>query len=925
LVVSAGFRGPVSVSSITYGALSLTRLGAASSSDNAKIEMWYLLNPSLGANTTTVTFSGSPVQSHAGAISFSGVNQATPFGSFASTTGNSATPSLVVTSAADELVLDVVSIRGKRTFTEGSGQSKQWEASFSAQSSAQSTEPGSANVTMSWTASEGEEWAQGGVSIKSATILTQEDYRWYANINDLTPTSSLAFENTAITGVADNALLRLRLNVSATGSPLAAGEQFRLQYSNNLSGPWTDVGGLASSEIWRGYDNPSAFTTDGATLTNLLLSQSGTVETYEENNPSAGMPNSLPVATTTLGRDWFEATANADWGSRSEHASAVYNNKMWVMGGLTSVEDKRDVWSSTDGVTWTQLTGSTWVPRQKLGALFYDNRLWVVAGCKDACANRFRDVHYYTDGGSWVMAIDLADWTARADHTVLSFDNRMWVIGGQSSTTGGYLNDVWHSTNGSAWTQATPAASWSARARHASIVFANRMWVIGGEDAGGLKNDVWYSADGSSWTQATANAGWPSRRDHTVLTYDRRMWVIGGATSTGPLRDVWYSSDGVTWTQATASAAWVARDGHTSVIFNNRMWVMGGEGSAGLRSDVWYSEGNGVGEWDWVLQNNGALHNTTYYFRLIRNDGSELQTYLNYPTLTTVAATPLFTQRDYRWFRDVDTLNPSTSTDALAPENTPYSGSTSTQIQRLRMNLRVTNATSTPGQRFKLQFATALAGPWTDVGAVASATIWRGADKACCSDGASLTALRLASSTVLQSYEEENNSTSTPNAIAPNGLGEWDWVLQNNNAPPNTYYYFRMVQSNGTPLNAYANYPTLNTGFTSYATSGSLVSSIFDTRVIGGATINAIIWQGQTNGGTVRFQLASGNSLSGPWTYVGPDGTANSFYGPILPNISQRIERRFHFNHRYLRYRVLLDGSGTATPVIQDIILNWSP
>ena len=70
---------------------------------------------------------------------------------------------------------------------------------------------------------------------------------------------------------------------------------------------------------------------------------------------------------------------------------------MWVMGGLVSGSvGKNDVWSSTDGVNWTE-----------------------------------------------VLADGDAPWLARFTHQAVVYDGKMWVMGGQIGS-GVKLNDVWH-------------------------------------------------------------------------------------------------------------------------------------------------------------------------------------------------------------------------------------------------------------------------------------------------------------------------------------------------------------------------------------------------------------------------------------------------------------------------------------------------
>ncbi|PIY96729.1 MAG: hypothetical protein COY66_03235 [Candidatus Kerfeldbacteria bacterium CG_4_10_14_0_8_um_filter_42_10] len=46
-----------------------------------------------------------------------------------------------------------------------------------------------------------------------------------------------------------------------------------------------------------------------------------------------------------------------------------------------------------------------------------------------------------------------------------------------------------------------------------------------------------------------------------------------------------------------------------------------------------------IGEWDWLVQNNGAVHDTSYCFRMVKSDGTALDTYTNYPKISTEVTT----------------------------------------------------------------------------------------------------------------------------------------------------------------------------------------------------------------------------------------------------------------------------------------------
>ena len=217
---------------------------------------------------------------------------------------------------------------------------------------------------------------------------------------------------------------------------------------------------------------------------------------------------------------------------------------------------------------------------------------------------------------------------------------------------------------------------------------------------------------------------------------------------------------------------------------------------------------NNFAEWDWVLEENGAPFNTTFFFRMVKGDDTALESYTRYPSI--IMPPPLtLTQTDYRWFENVDSLDPSTP---LAFEHTPFSATTHGEVYRLRMSVGVDGLNlSTGSQAFKLQFSTDTGGPWTDVGSTVSATTWRFFDNPSVANGTTVGSLLLSTSNVRETYQEANPSVANPNPINVNQRGEWDWVVQDNGAADNTTFFFRMVESDDTALGVYTFYPQITT------------------------------------------------------------------------------------------------------------------
>jgi hypothetical protein len=289
-------------------------------------------------------------------------------------------------------------------------------------------------------------------------------------------------------------------------------------------------------------------------------------------------PTMTPAATLTpatccsSGATWNLDTASAAFGNRSFFGSAVFNNKIWVVGGINyPTGNKADIWSSVNGFTWTQANaaapfGSRYAPQ----LLAYGSDLWMIGGSGN------NDVWNSPDGATWNQVTASATFPPRSGFQSVVYNGAMWVI------AGGGLNDVWSSTDGATWTEVTAHAAFPVRSNFGATVFNGQMWVIGGAGSGGMLNDVWSSSDGATWTQATAGAPFPIRENLAVTAQCGQLWVMSGrGTGTGyypPFySDVWTSPDGANWTEATANEGYINKEGAGALAFNNTVWLMGGD------------------------------------------------------------------------------------------------------------------------------------------------------------------------------------------------------------------------------------------------------------------------------------------------------------------------------------------------------------
>jgi hypothetical protein len=160
------------VSSITYNGVSLTYVNSEIRADDARVEIWQLVDPPVGTHDVVITFSAT-VTRHAvaGVTTFTGGDQTDPLGAFAGNNATSNSANLTVPSASGELVLGVLSCETCTSVTFAPPADEQWNliAGNGVEiGSGLTVEGAGAGVTINASLGTSDYWAMGGVSIKPA-------------------------------------------------------------------------------------------------------------------------------------------------------------------------------------------------------------------------------------------------------------------------------------------------------------------------------------------------------------------------------------------------------------------------------------------------------------------------------------------------------------------------------------------------------------------------------------------------------------------------------------------------------------------------------------------------------------------------------------------------------------------------------------
>lgn len=253
LVVGVSTRqGNRVVTGVTFGGLPLALVGTQTDGLSVvRATLFILVAPPSGTANVAITLSGQ-ADVVAGAVSFSGVYQASPVAGFLSAGGSGLLASVAVACAAGEVVVDTVAVQGSPLgIAAGGGQTQQWNLGTGVGGNdvigGGSTEPGAASVTMSWSLGAARPWAIGAARLRPASVvpdalikLASEGVGAYLSGN--------VYENPAVTQVKSAGVMsgttavydvliendgNVTGDIRVTGTPGAAG--FTVRYLDETS------------------------------------------------------------------------------------------------------------------------------------------------------------------------------------------------------------------------------------------------------------------------------------------------------------------------------------------------------------------------------------------------------------------------------------------------------------------------------------------------------------------------------------------------------------------------------------------------------------------------------------------------------------------------------------------------------------------
>lgn len=311
----------------------------------------------------------------------------------------------------------------------------------------------------------------------------------------------------------------------------------RLMQSNITTGNW--IGSSYGNGKWvicsyQGTDSGLLWSSDGRywNKTNITTGDFKTTIYWKDMWFAGGMSNQ-GIYTSTDGITWTQSALSGTVITAFEASGDL----------LVAATHNHGLYYSTDGTTWTQssITASIWNDVK-----FYNGQ-WAAVTYGSG-----KGIYYSEDGKTWSVSN-----VASGDCYTISADNGIWVIG----SLGGA--GIYTATKPSIWTRKDPVNYF------VGSCYADGLWLI----AGGNSNGLWYSEDnGETWSQTNINTG-----SFSSIYNSAGVWCAASDEGEG----LFYSTDGKTWQKSNVI------DGSFFTITNNgNIWVCSDYQN---NQGIWYS------------------------------------------------------------------------------------------------------------------------------------------------------------------------------------------------------------------------------------------------------------------------------------------------------------------------------------------------
>ncbi len=194
--------------------------------------------------------------------------------------------------------------------------------------------------------------------------------------------------------------------------------------------------------------------------------------------------DSLPgdIWNSVDGKNW-EKIAEHSFLKRYYHSATIFQDRIFVIGGLNDSAVNpcfHDIWISENGISWTRQNAvADFAARYGHGAVVFNNSLFLIGGLYDdfSGSKTINDIWKSQNGFSWQKVNDNLSFPDNLFLSFLVYDQRIWAIGGYLKNNPMVFSNIWVSADGVSWNQDSDKSKRSYGFHVTGTVFNNQIMM----------------------------------------------------------------------------------------------------------------------------------------------------------------------------------------------------------------------------------------------------------------------------------------------------------------------------------------------------------------------------------------------------------------------------------------------------------------
>jgi len=241
----------------------------------------------------------------------------------------------------------------------------------------------------------------------------------------------------------------------------------------------------------------------------------------------------VPVLADSAGTQWLEIGVQTPGTPVEGHATFQIGNNSYFAGGIFGTTYISSTFYTTDGIYFKQINCTpAFTPRAYMAYAVFDNKMWMMGGL-NSTAKSMNDTWFSTDGDVWTLVNASSAWQPRAYSHAAVFNGALWLVGGMNTTSGYVYTDAWFLT-----TENESLGIWTnAHAIGLAPIYGGNLWVeswyapdnymyISGNSGG--SGTIWQTPDGSNWVFGAVFTPAVDKYGASLLSTSSGPLLVGG-------------------------------------------------------------------------------------------------------------------------------------------------------------------------------------------------------------------------------------------------------------------------------------------------------------------------------------------------------------------------------------------------------------